>query len=771
MGQKLERVSEKDEESLDNSDWSEQTGDTRLSEVAEQTEGRHQQDGSSVSHQSIGGIRGISAGNSGKIAVITSRTGPQSGRPIRDQGQQEHRLNSRGEWVVPGKETASHAVEESKRVLSFKETRRISNKKQGSEKGAAARTRTAAMDEQENLNLSETDSSRGLTASCNPSNEEDFVVLERDENWMSNDVENNTAGHHSKPEGVEDGSECFNDAKLSQPSRITPQEKNNDITRARSSPGDSLETEMGRHSAQVTGSRCQLKGVSCARAAQSKTTGKGMAETDQNVAVCMREEQNRYKDQQQEVDQNHENKFAGAVSKRAKAGVQGNLLSSTKRDNSQVFDKVTSSNPSQAVVSNSGEPHLQDSHSFTLEQTNSMPSPSQAGNCNEKIQVACLKKESELVCFSAVVTHPPLTHLLPGKDATKTSSVNTSGPLEAPSALSTSNNDLIPAEKSKPKGPPPPVPKKPKNPFIKLKTAQLMSTDVQRRAKDHLRSEDRAKRRHTFHFNKDLPYGAPTNQDMCILWDERGSYAVPSSFRRLSADIGLWDHLSPRDMDDRFGDMIDYEYCVRMAELSPEEEPQNLDMMQRRVFLERRSRRNWSPPPVTERPQHTPTCTETLSKPRVTPDDGTESLKSTFLEKKETHPVLTQANAHSQSEHPKDLTDPINNRDIGRGSEVGSYKPVAEIVKETNQMQRQQGRVKPEGPKILVRQAEQNPTLKVSQMKNTFDVPKKSQERPAEVQALQRKIIEKSELAFGLRMCRSPMYPGELNNGMRIEYG
>lgn len=706
MGQKLERVSEKDEESLANSDWSEQTGDKRFSEAAGQDE-ESQEDSSSVSHLSTGGIRVI--GNSGKLAVITSRTGPQSRQPIRAEGQQEHFLNSRGEWVAPLRETDSHTVGDSKRVLSFKETRRISNKKEGSEKGAAAGTGTAAMDEQDNLNFSETDSSKGVATACNPSNEEDFVVLERDENWMSNDVENNNTGHQSRPGGKEDSSDSCNDGKLSQSSRISPQEKNKDIARAKSSAGDSLETKMGRHSTQVTGSRCQLKGVSCARAALTKTT-KGMAETDQNVAIRMREEQNSCKDQRQEVDHNHENRFAGAVSKRAKAGVHSNLLSSTKRDNIQ----VTSSHLSQTVASNSGEPRLQDDHSFTLEQTNSMPSPLQAGSCDETMQVACLKKERELVCFSAVVTPPPVAHSLPGKD--------TSSPPEAPSALST-----MPAEKSRPKGPPPPVPKKPKNPFIKLKTAQLMSTDVQRRVKDHLRSEDRAKRRHTFHFNKDLPYGAPTNQDMCMLWDERGSYAAPPNFRRLSADVGLWDHLSLMDMDDRFGDMIDYEYCVRMAELSPEEEPQNLDMMQRRVFLERRSRRKWSPPPVTE----------TLSRPGDMRNDETESRKHTFLEKKETQPILLthRVNTHSQSEHTKDLTDPTNNRHTESCSEVGSYKPVAEIVKETNQMQRQQGRVKPEEPKVQVRLAEQNPTLKVSQMKNTFDVPKKSKERPVEIQA------------------------------------
>ncbi|XP_038149675.1 uncharacterized protein LOC119789010 [Cyprinodon tularosa] len=297
MGQKLERVSEKDEESLDNSECSEKTADTRLSKVAEQDDGRHQEDDSSAfSRLSIGGIRGI---NLGKLAVISSRTDPQSGQPISGQSQKEHLLNSRGEWVFPGRGAVSGTVAEPKRTLSFKKTQ-TSNKKQGSEQGAAAWTGTAAMDEPENQNFPETDSSKSSTTSCRPPTEEDFVVLERDEKWMSN--ESNTAGHHSKPRGEEDGSESCSDSKLSQPSRVT-QEKSNDVVHGKSSHRYSLGTETGRDLAQVTGSRCQLKGASCVQAAQSKTTGEGTTEV-----VRMREEQKKCKDQRLEADQSPVNK-------------------------------------------------------------------------------------------------------------------------------------------------------------------------------------------------------------------------------------------------------------------------------------------------------------------------------------------------------------------------------------------------------------------------------------------------------------------------------
>ena len=90
--------------------------------------------------------------------------------------------------------------------------------------------------------------------------------------------------------------------------------------------------------------------------------------------------------------------------------------------------------------------------------------------------------------------------------------------------------------------------------------------------------------------------------------------------------------------------------------------------------------------------------------------------------------------SHANYSYRKDETVPGGDWDAGHDSEVGSYKPVSEIVKEANQMQRRPGRVKAEGVKAEVRVAEQGPSVKVSQIKNAFDVPKKSKERPPEVQ-------------------------------------
>lgn len=762
MGQKLERVSEKDEESLDNSDCSERTGDTQHTEIAEQDESKDRDGGSFATPRRIGEISGISGGslatgNAGEHAVTSVCTDPQSGQPIRPLGKQDHPLNARTEWVGG----ISGTTEKSKTVPRAEEARQTSSERRGSGDKAAACAGTKAMEEQGNLKKSEADfypniQSKAVTASCNPTTEEDFVVLEKDDSWMSPDGGNDIVLRHriktetpelpNKGGNKEDTSDTYNN--LVQFPKNTPQETGNekksrrnsdtllvtDDTRARTLPTAGFKREMGQRLAEVTGSRCQLKG------AQSETTGRGIAEGEQNLGDHAEENvsthiqqvhqstlntpENQDKEshssgflaQRQQVDKKpYQNRFAGAVYKRAKAGVAGSACACTKKDGSQALGKAA----------NSATPLLEDNPSFTVEECDSIPPLPENEGCDGKVQVASLKKESELVCFSAVITPPLLTHVMPSRDTTMATQLNTNTVTSptAPDATS-SKDESVTKEKPKVKGPPPPVPKKPKNPFIKLKTAQLMSTDVQRRGKENVRSEERVKRRHTFHFNRDLPCSTPTNQDMCLLWDERGTYTVPANIRRLSADLSPWDHLSQRHMDDRCGDMIDFDYCVRIANLSPEEETQNLDMWQRWT------RSKWSPPPVAKKPSNP---SEMLHKPEVTAENETERPNSASLGKKEIA-LPERARAQVSDNNHVSYANHKYVSDHSSGSDTGSYKPVAKLIRETNQMQRHQARVKPEGPKAQVRVTEQSPSVKVSQMKNAFDVPKKSKERPADVQ-------------------------------------
>lgn len=835
MGQKLEKLSEKDEESLDNSDWSEQTGETEALEAGEQDEDRDQDSGSTVTSQSIGQISGISvsgpdAGHAGELTDTPARTDPQTGQPIRPLGQQEHPPNTtRRERVGGDREsrTVSQTALKSKTVQSHQETRQSSSKRRGSERKAVACSGTTAMEEQEHGKMkAELGEGEFVAASCDPTNEEDFVVLEEDESWAASDGENNDTfvdriekDHRQSPIQKRVGEEApagYNDDNPVQPCRDEPREKGEaektsrrklsealsattDTVEAHAKTSECFEGDTGPHLAEVTGSRWWLKGGLRVGAARTETTARGKSEGEQNVndhskgsaspstdkdrpsarnasrlvnrlrkgsentqgetgQVAVQEEEGGEKEgksnqeaptaktdpssresktqgektrsaglfagktQAAGADQSQQSTFAGAVSKRAKAGI---LSFWAKKDDSQASSKATNSPCLNSPTSEAQQ--QQDSGSFPSEECDLIPC------CDGKIEVACLKRESELVCFSAAVTPPPATHWGP-----KDTSVATQHTLDVMPSPGDPKDESPPKEKPRMKGPPPPVPKKPKNPFIKLKTAQLMSTDVQRRNKDHLRSEDRVKRRHTFHFNKDPPFNPAANQDMCALWDEKGTYAMPPNRRPLSIDLSPWEHLSLGCMDDRYGDMIDFDYCTRVAQLSPEEEPQNLDMVQRRVFLERRSRAKWSPPPVAKRLQNPCASTETLHTPEVAPDCEIQRPKPAYSGRRESYhePLSERANSQvsndSGYDNRKDVAD-YTDRDTS--NDVGSYKPVSEIVRETNQMQRHLSRVRPEAAKAQVRLAEQSPSVKVSQMKSTFDVPKKSKERPAEVQA------------------------------------
>ncbi|XP_047426307.1 uncharacterized protein LOC124996927 [Mugil cephalus] len=786
MGQKLEKLSEVDEDS----DWSERTGDTQQSVVPEQDDSKDKDDAGFGSSPSIAGIRGITVsspatGHTGELTVTPARTDPQTGQPIRPLGRRE--TTSR-EWVGGDRESVAHSLEESK----TKETRQTSNKKQDPESKAVPWTRTAAMEEQTTQEKLETDRCNlgpetrtgSLTASYAPTNEEDFVVLEKDETWAPS--ENNTVfSHRVKTEKPgtsttrRDEEDNDNDDRL-RASRNSPEERGIDKksrgksdtcvdttvdAQTSSSVAASFMRKMGQHLAEVTGSRCQLKGASHAGAAHGQTTGREKAETEQSLSGRGTEQtsahvkhedqltQNKSKNldedghgsgfpEQQQVDhQNHQSKFASAVSKRAKAGVLSTLLSFTKKDDGQAPEKNTDANPLKAATPHSVLPQQQDDPSFPLEQCGKThcPPPSENEGCDGKIQVASLKRESELVWFSAVITPPPQTHLLANKETTApdTDMADSSKGPDAASTSCDSKDESTPQEKPKVKGPPPPVPKKPKNPFIRLKTAQLMSSDVKRRGKDHLRSEERVRRRHTFDFNKDLPYNTPVNQDMCVLWDEKGTYTVPTNIRRLSADLSPWDHLSLRRMDDQYGDMVDFDYCARIAQLYPNEETQDLDMLQNRVFLDRRSRYKVSPPAAEKRSPNRFASTENLPIPEATSENdiqrpGRRESYHEFISERVHRRV--SGDSHENYGSLKDLTEHGHQRDAGNDSEITSYKPVSEIIKETNQMQRHQSRAKPEGIKAPVRVAEQTPSVKVSQIKNTFDVPKKSKERAAEVQ-------------------------------------
>lgn len=732
MGQKLEKPSEKD------GDQSGQVGGTEQPAAAGQDENGQEDNGSFgeliVSSQTTGQAR--------LHTLQEARTDPQIGQPIRPQGQRDTRREPGG--GVRESQSVGGTGGQTQTIPSPEATRPTPTKRRNPANKAAGCGGTVAMAEQGGQKHSGL-ASQGKGARSDPITKEDFVMLDDgNESLVSSGGQVTVVFEAGTPVGkppshmerhVKEGQSNFSQPSRNvlqqHASRATSRGRNADEPSAlagsleaqgnRSLPVAPSEGEPAQRVAEVTGGRCRLKAAGYVGAASSKASVERGKEQNLRAASDSVVER-----QKTPAEQSPQIKAAGAE------------RTGPVSLPSQGLSRGTESDPPECLRSG-----------IVLERCEPLPRPSLLGRRDGEIQreIASLKRESELVFYSAVVAPQPLAHWLPETDAPK---VSQDKEMDATSDSSGLKEAVELREKPRVKGPPPPVPKKPKNPFVKLKTAQLMSGDVQRRGKDHLRSEERVRRRHTFHFNKDVPWLATSNQDMCTLWDERGAYLAPSGRRPLSVDLSPWEHGSLECMDDQYGDMIDFDYCARMGKLSPDVELQDLDMMQRRIFFERRSRFRSSapqPPPVARKPPNPFASTETLHLPESVPDNDVLGTNPELCSEERQIPPAVRSERlspkvdirGSRRDNRENVANCRASKDDESGGEVGSYKPVAEIVKEKNQLQKNQGRVKPDTDKAQVRVTEQSSSVKVSQMKNAFDVPKKTRERQAEVQSSPKK--------------------------------
>lgn len=663
-----------------------------------------QQDNSSFGELKV---RGQATGQAVLHTLQEARPDPQIGQPIRPQGQRDTRREPGG--GVKESQSAGRTDGQTQTLPSPILTRTTATKRWNPE--------TAAMEEQDGQKDVGPDSEE-KGGWCNPITEEDYDVWkDSDETNVSCRVEDDEEFEARTPEGnplshtawqVQAGQRNF-----LQPLMNVFQQKSTKATskggtpRTPSAPSSSLEAQGNKSSTivgpesetdqgvtEVTGSRCRLKAASYVRAARSRTRGETEKELNPKAN-------------------------SDSVMEKQKTVEQSPQIKVTTVDRS-----LPSQDNSMGLGRESGECLRS---GIALERCELLPRPSLLGRRDGEVsrEIACLKRERELVCHTAVVLLPPLAHSLPERDAPQASQVKE---LDASCDSYGMKEAVELREKPRQKGPPPPVPKKPKNPFVKLKTAQLMSADVQRRGKDNLQCEERVKRRHTFHFNKDAPWLTTRNQDMCLLWNERDTSVAPSGRRPLSVDLSPWEHNSLECMDDQYGDMIDFDYCARVGKLSPDIDLQDLDMMQRRIFFERRSRlRSSSQQPLRRKPPNPIASTETLRIPESRPVVRSERLSP----KEEFH--------ISPCENRQNAAESRANKNEESGGEIGSYKPVADIVKEKNQLQRTQGFAKSDTDRAQHRVTEQSLSVRVSQMKNAFDVPKKPRERQAEVQSSPKK--------------------------------
>uniref|UniRef100_A0A8C8MBN2 DUF1899 domain-containing protein n=1 Tax=Oncorhynchus tshawytscha TaxID=74940 RepID=A0A8C8MBN2_ONCTS len=421
------------------------------------------------------------------------------------------------------------------------------------------------------------------------------------------------------------------------------------------------------------------------------------------------------------------------------------------------------------------------SSSCSLEQCNVIPLPPLSvptlEDSDGQRQVVSMQMESQPVCYIAVITPPPIIHILPEREMESTlpTQQNNSMDLTQTEDKATSGASIDPyfaGERLKPKGPPPPVPKKPQNPFVKIPAAKTCCLDEQKICDDDYHKEEekkkKKKRRHSHQVNKENAC-ATAPQDMCVLWDNTGAaYTVPSNmYTPDNFDFSQRQRTPTRE--EKYRNIIDFDAWAQMVKrAAEEEEPKQIDMLDGQPFLEKQAKFKGPPPPVPKKPQKPFVLLETvaISEDITCPSDDEEI--------RELEQALCKRMKCDDDDDPVPPADTVSTdvrwknfdhsdridihsglveqryRDTVSEHETETYRPVAELIKETNRMHqriRHADWTKPLAAKSMIRHADrakpltamsiagavgQGQSLKVSQMKKAFDVTKKPAEKPPE---------------------------------------
>ncbi|KAL0193369.1 hypothetical protein M9458_011665, partial [Cirrhinus mrigala] len=343
-------------------------------------------------------------------------------------------------------------------------------------------------------------------------------------------------------------------------------------------------------------------------------------------------------------------------------------------------------------------------------------------------QTASLQREKEPLYFTAVITPPLQIHTFPDQEARKSSDVSH---LYVPHAeIQSMVPDILPEDaqtekKAKSKGPPPPVPKKPKNPFKKAagrKEPASHFTDEPSRYSDLLlRNIKMGRRQAALQSVEDL-----NSHTSCL---DMSPYYIESPFYMCmslepeAADIPRY-YLLPYDE-------IVAPDCDNLTETVDDKELAEMDMSQLRPLLKKKAKIKGPPPPVPKKPQN-PFAKTDSEKNQPCKDTDLENLG---------HP-LKYGRRDSESymmdiedeEESKPTTVPtrypyaacrISSSDSSASeeNEVSRYRPVSELIRDSNKIQEKvihhsRTNIMEARPDVTVG----SQSLKVSQMKRAFDV-------------------------------------------------
>ncbi|XP_076867418.1 uncharacterized protein coro1cb isoform X2 [Brachyhypopomus gauderio] len=357
---------------------------------------------------------------------------------------------------------------------------------------------------------------------------------------------------------------------------------------------------------------------------------------------------------------------------------------------------------------------------------NSSPLDEFEGTCGRgerRTLPVSLQQGKKPLSFNAVITPPCQIRTLPEKQAKELSEV--SHPFGPQDEMQSIISDLFVAEREqtpKVKGPPPPVAKKPKNPFSKVvATKAARAVERPQQYSDLLLQNIKMSRREaalesvTEDFDM-LPSGLhmlsfyPDAPDMCAPEDYHLEPDVPRSYldssdEQVMADMDIW---------------------TQTVDVNPEKTSGRQDISQIRHILEKKAKLKGPPPPVPKKPPNpfVPAVTEK--------DVPTDSLSKGMCEKCDYAPYLTRI----LDKEEINLTS-VTNRDTYRSlrgdsctlddNGLARFRPVSELIKETDQTREKRAHQSTKANLTESKANHGNQSIKVMNMTKSFDVKKTDQ--------------------------------------------
>ncbi|RXN10364.1 coronin-B-like isoform X2 [Labeo rohita] len=369
-------------------------------------------------------------------------------------------------------------------------------------------------------------------------------------------------------------------------------------------------------------------------------------------------------------------------------------------------------------------------------------------------QTASLRREKEPLYFTAVITPPLQIHTFPDQEERKSSDVSH---LYVPHAeIQSMVPDILPEDaqtekKPKIKGPPPPVPKKPKNPFKKAagrKEPASHSTDEPSRYSDLLlRNIKMGRRQAALQSVEDLNTHT-SSLDMSPYFTESPFYMC-MPLEPEAADIPRY-YLLPYDE-------IVAPDCDNLTETVDDKELAEMDMSQLRPLLKKKAKIKGPPPPVPKKPQNPFAKTDT-EKNQPCKDTDLENLEQPLkYGRRDSESYMMDIEDEEESK-PTALPTrypyagrriPSSDSSASEENEVSRYRPVSELIRDSNKIQEKvihhsRTNIMEARPDVTVG----SQSLKVSQMKRAFDVqtsPHKMERRSSPKKEMIRRVVRQSK--------------------------